>query len=141
MTKLRKTLFITMSSMALALTSVAVALNYHGTIDDTKSKNNSDVFIQNLASDPDIHAVVDINDGSSQINTTIKRASISEGKIVIDVSDYIIWSNDLDSPIRGISSLSINIETESYPFFENKSRDTLNIFSLVFIVSYLPFVR
>ena len=51
-------------------------------------------------------AVVTNKSGAS-VNTTFFDATLDDNGIFIESNNYVIWSNDLDSPIRGIDSVSI----------------------------------
>ena len=51
-------------------------------------------------------AVVTNKSGAS-VNTTFFDATLDDDGIFIESNNYVIWSNDEDSPIRGIDSVSI----------------------------------
>lgn len=57
------------------------------------------------ATDPDVTEAVLLSSGNNSVNTTFKRAAIDGSSLVCDANDYITWSNNSDSPIRGISNL------------------------------------
>ena len=63
--------------------------------------------ITRSSTDPDQHQAIMLDSGKNSVNVTIKRASVSDNLINVEQGDYITISNDLDSPIRGITSFSI----------------------------------
>ena len=54
----------------------------------------------------DISKRVLLKSGKNYVNTTIKGALLENNEIVITSNKYAIWTNDEDSPIRGIDELS-----------------------------------
>ena len=54
----------------------------------------------------DISKKVMLKSGKNYVNTTIKGALLENNEVVITSNKYAIWTNDEDSPIRGINELS-----------------------------------
>ena len=55
----------------------------------------------------DIEKAASVNDKAITVNTTFYDASLDETGIDLKANNYVVWSNDDDSPIRGISDLAI----------------------------------
>ena len=60
-----------------------------------------------------------VNDKGVAVNTTFFDASFDESGISVEANHYVVWSNDLDSPIRGISSLSLYTDAGSYSIYDS----------------------
>ena len=67
----------------------------------------------------DIKKAASVNDKSITVNTTFYDASLDETGIDLKANDYVVWSNDEDSPIRGISDLSIYTDLASYGVYRD----------------------
>ena len=53
------------------------------------------------------------NKNGAKVNTTFFDTTLDENGIFIEAGNYVIWSNDIDSPIRGIESVSIYTDLAS----------------------------
>ena len=74
------------------------------------------------SSDPDVKYSADVygvkTERTTKVSTTFKRGALSNEKVVVDSHDYVIWQNDSDAPIRGISELTFGIENFKVSNFE-----------------------
>ena len=67
----------------------------------------------------DVTKEATVNGKSVTVNTTFHDASFDESGIFVEANHYVAWSNDLDSPIRGISSLSLYTDAGSYSIYND----------------------
>ena len=87
-----------------------------------------------LLEDPDIKYNANVygamSGNTTKINTTFKKGSLSDEKVVISAHNYVTWQNDEDSPIRGISSIKFDFESfnpSNLQFFFYFSYNHLNL--------------
>lgn len=87
-----------------------------------------------LLEDPDIKYNANVygamSGNTTKINTTIKKGTLSDEKVVISGHNYVTWQNDEDSPIRGISSIRFDVESfdqANLEFFFYFSYNHLNL--------------
>lgn len=87
-----------------------------------------------LLEDPDIKYNANVygamSGNTTKINTTIKKGTLSDEKVVISAHNYVTWQNDEDSPIRGISSIRFDVESinpTNLEFFFYFSYNHLNL--------------
>ncbi len=117
-----------------------VAMSLSLTISSSIS-NNNDKFttnsigtgpIQQLNVNENIYYSASVNGGNNTINTTIQNASLTNDIVKASANSYIVWSNNNESPIRGISSISLsytNSETApsgTYYFYFSYNHLTLD---------------
>ena len=134
---MKKKLFLLAATTALsvgALTFVLASSEKLGLSKNETSSLDSGVFtlekssIVRSATDPDVTQAVLLSSGNNSVNTTFKRAAEGGyGTLICDANDYITWSNNSDSPIRGISKL--------FFYFDAVSGDELDFW---FYTSYNP---
>ena len=67
----------------------------------------------------DVQKAAVVNDKSITVNTTFYDADLDEIGIDLKANNYVVWSNDIDSPIRGISDLSIYTDLGSYGVYRD----------------------
>ena len=67
----------------------------------------------------DIKKAASVNDKSITVNATFYDADLDEIGINLKANNYVVWSNDIDSPIRGISDLSIYTDLGSYGVYSD----------------------
>lgn len=54
-----------------------------------------------------------IVNGTHSVNTSVYNGTLENEMVKVSKNNYITWSNDLDSPIRGISSISLSRASSS----------------------------
>ena len=67
----------------------------------------------------DIKKAASVNDKSITVNTTFYDADLDEIGIDLKANNYVVWSNDIDSPIRGISDLAIYTDLGTYGVYRD----------------------
>ena len=67
----------------------------------------------------DVEKEATVNDLDVTVKTTFHDASLDENGILIEENRYVVWSNDADSPIRGISSLVLHTDAGSYSVYND----------------------
>ena len=67
----------------------------------------------------DIKKAASVNDKSITVNTTFYDADLDEIGIDLKANNYVVWSNDEDSPIRGISDLAIYTDLGTYGVYRD----------------------
>ena len=67
----------------------------------------------------DVKKAAFVNDKSATVNTTFFDTELDETGIDLKANDYVVWSNDEDSPIRGISDLAIYTDLGSYGVYRD----------------------
>ncbi len=124
----KKLLMILFSTLSMASITCLVCLNAKNTESDNAffykhnsaltSINNNNIGYQAIVNSDNL------------INTTIENASLVDSAICSKYNDYIAWSNDEDSPIRGISSISLSYlgdyQTGSFYFYFSYNYLTLD---------------
>lgn len=104
-------LLIVGAALLLSLTAISIV-----PITDrfTSNSNNHNVLKAEATENGDISLEVMLTSGKYHVNTTIKGATLDQGNIQIAANSYAIWSNDSDSPMRGISGFYITFSEETH---------------------------
>ena len=72
-----------------------------------------------VVSGTDVKKAASVNDKSVTVNTTFYDTQLDETGIDLKANDYVVWSNDEDSPIRGISDLAIYTDLGTYGVYRD----------------------
>ena len=91
-----------LASVSLAITAIIFARN-NFSFDQV---NASEFTLAPNGIDVKKEVIVN-NKSGAKVNTTFFDASLDEGGIYLEANKYVTWSNDIDSPIRGIDYVSI----------------------------------
>ena len=67
----------------------------------------------------DVEKEARVNDKDVTVKTTFHDARLDETGILIQEDRYVTWSNDADSPIRGISSLVLCTDAANYSIYND----------------------
>ena len=67
----------------------------------------------------DVGKEATVNDKDVTVKTTFYDASLDETGVLIEDGRYVVWSNDADSPIRGITSLALYTDAGSYAVYND----------------------
>lgn len=112
-------------SISIVTVSTIVAIKSNNQVENNIGELNS--FKAQVKENGDISQQVMLKSGKYHVNTTIKGATLENDGIHIAANSYAVWTNDEDSPIRGINSIEINF-----------NRRLENLFVPQFYGSYNP---
>ena len=67
----------------------------------------------------DVEKEATVNDKDVTVKTTFYDSTLDETGVLVKANRYVVWSNDADSPIRGISSLVLTTDAGSYSIYND----------------------
>ncbi len=113
----KKLLVLVGTTLALSLGVAFTAASFSGGVFSyNEGRKDNGVFVLDQSSvhrDPnsDIVRAVMLSSGKNTVNIRLKDVTIDDqSRLVVNTSKFTIISNEVDSPIRGISSLDFNIK-------------------------------
>ena len=115
--KNKRNLLIASTTLLLSVVAIAMMLGVGSASEFTNGGYiKSNMLKASANENGDISVEVMLASGNNSVNTTVNGATLENDQIHIDTNSYAVWTNDIDSPIRGISAFYITFAQKIISF-------------------------